>query len=175
MFEKDVPLLLFITDKSFRAIFFILLTFFLLIGSACAEDSANTPAENSGVPVENSDTLHQWILVKVSNSGEETDASSLEGTLVRFGPYRRFLTVDMPCAGREILPIDFILDFQGNQQYEITQGDRLFVHCGDAEESQIAYISLLLSETHRYEIDGDQLLLIGEEIEITLERDDSFP
>ncbi|MFO7538716.1 MAG: hypothetical protein R6X32_11765 [Chloroflexota bacterium] len=165
----------------------LLLSLILLIGAACT--SASSQPETvilSAYPVELDEPAseararlgeQQWLLAAVIYQGEEQEISALEPTYFQFifNSDRNTLLFRTPCEGTDnrVRGAGATIVFHDEQQYSLYPQDMSAVDCGDMIDAQSEHLRIL--DTSRYEIEGDELFLIGENIQIVLERVNTTP
>ncbi len=143
---------------------------------------ANVPA-TSATPIatEISETpnptlsANLWVLSAVIYRGENMDVDALYPTYFRFDVERGSLLITTPCEGTDnfVRGIGYGIVFQGEQHYTLSPQEMITVDCGELIDTQSEHLKVL--STSQYEIQDDTLILIGENVQIVLERDNTNP
>jgi hypothetical protein len=161
----------------------------LLTASACtfygAEQETTTPATS---PVELDEPAsearamlgeQQWLLSAVIYRGEEQEISALEPTYFQFvfNPDRNTMRIVTPCEGTDsgVRGLGPTIVFYEEQQYRLYPQEMIGVGCGEMIDAQSDYLMGTYLETSHYELRNDQLLLIGDNNQIVLERVNTNP
>lgn len=140
----------------------------------------NTPEhdalESIDEPVDNANPIlgeHQWVLSRISLRGEDKEIGALHPAYFNFDLERNLLLVTTPCEGTDdqLIGYGFDIEFQEKQHYILFPQDTIMPGCGEMIETQTEHLRVI--DTARYEIQNDQLLLIGDNIQITLELADT--
>ena len=150
---------------------YLLLGLCLLVGSACSKNLADELAGNPHVVL----AEHDWLLSEVTFRGESKDITALHPTLFHFDMEKGLLSVTTPCEGADdlIWVTGYAIAFQDEQHYAFPPQDGSFIDCGERIEEQRKFLRVL--DTSQYEIQSDQLFLIGDRIQIILDKDDTTP
>ncbi|MFO7538011.1 MAG: hypothetical protein R6X32_08115 [Chloroflexota bacterium] len=119
----------------------------------------------------------QWLLVAVTYRGEEQEISALEPTYFQFifNSDRNTLLVRTPCEGTDnrVRGVGATIVFHDQQQYTLYPQEMIDVGCGELIDAQAGNVRAFSSS--RYELENDQLLLIGDNNQIVLKRVNTNP
>lgn len=137
----------------------------------------DTPVADGGIVGEQEDSVslatlaeHRWILAKIIDRGEEADISSFHPTFINFYVEPSAIGIKIPCKGiaRDEKGYGYFFTVQG-QNYEFGRSfDVILAPCNEIDDSQRTH--LRFRDTSRFEMVGGSLVLIGDDIEIVLEK-----
>lgn len=112
---------------------------------------------------------HNWQLITGNYSGVERSFDAIEPTIIRFESNSLIVEAsDCVSFGYMIAP-RIAQSYQLVNRYVIsTYPDNEFPDCGEPANQQIVILAEALETTTRYKFEGDQLHLLGDDVEIIL-------
>jgi len=113
-------------------------------------------------------TKNPWRVVEIIHQNEKVAFDALQPIYIEITP--ESLSAETTNCNQ----LSFGLNSTGNQQYQLGEGNMTEMLCRERQTKQYNDFYTALSTTNRFEQQGDQLRLIGEESEIVLEATHPF-
>jgi hypothetical protein len=107
-----------------------------------------------------------WQLVQIIHQGEAVEFEAIAPVTFDFMPegYLGVRTTDCNFVGYKIVT-------KPEQQYGLIQSTSTAIYCGELRQFQIERVSEAVKATNAYKIQGNQLLLTGDNVQLLLEID----
>lgn len=113
-------------------------------------------------------TKHPWRVVEIIHQNGTVPFDAIQPIYVGISP--NSLSAETTNCNR----LGFMLNSTGNQQYQLLDGASTLMLCPEIQTKQYNDFYTALSTTNRFERQGDQLRLIGDESRIVLEATHPF-
>lgn len=110
-----------------------------------------------------------WRLVQITHRGEVIEFEAIAPITFSFGRegYFGFRTTDCNAVGYEVVT-------KSEQRYRLIPRSSTAIYCGELGQSQIERVSEAVEATNAYKIQGNQLLLTGNNVQLLLEIDTRY-